>query len=369
MKILWLTWKDKKHPQAGGAETVNEELAKRLAVDGHEVIFLVGGFSGGVREETRDGFKVIRLGNRWTVYWQAYWYYKKNLKGWADLVIDEVNTIPFLAKFYVKEKNIIFIHQLCREIWFYQLWFPLSLIGYLTEPLYLRLLSDHPVITVSNSTKNDLLRFGFRSKNIQIISEGIELEPVEDLASIKKYDRPTLLSLGSIRPMKRTLDILRAFELAKQEIKDLRLIVAGAAEGRYGRKFLRAVARSAFKDDIEYLGPVDRIKKTEILQRSHLLLVTSVKEGWGLVVTEAASQGTPAIVYNVDGLRDSVKDGETGLICKEGRKDLLVRGLSMALINRDLYHKLRTQARDFSRQASQVKSYDGFKKILAEFYG
>jgi hypothetical protein len=42
VKILWLTWKDKKHPQAGGAEVVNEELAKHLAGDGHEVLFLVG---------------------------------------------------------------------------------------------------------------------------------------------------------------------------------------------------------------------------------------------------------------------------------------------------------------------------------------
>ena len=39
MKILWLTWKDRKNPLAGGAEVVNEELAKRLVKDGHEVIF------------------------------------------------------------------------------------------------------------------------------------------------------------------------------------------------------------------------------------------------------------------------------------------------------------------------------------------
>ncbi len=55
MKILWLTWKDIKHPLAGGAEVVNEELAKRLAKDGHEVLFLVGGFEGG---EGGSGYKL-----------------------------------------------------------------------------------------------------------------------------------------------------------------------------------------------------------------------------------------------------------------------------------------------------------------------
>lgn len=124
MKILWFTWKDRKNPLAGGAELVNEELAKRLAKDGHEVVFLVAGFPGGTLEEKIHGYKIIRLGNRWSVYWLAYRYYKKNLAGWADLVIDEINTIPFFAKFYVRERNVLFVHMLCREIWFYEMFPP-----------------------------------------------------------------------------------------------------------------------------------------------------------------------------------------------------------------------------------------------------
>jgi len=159
---VWFTWKDRQHPLAGGAEAVNEEIAKRLARDGHEVIFLVGGFKGSLPEEKIDGYKVVRLGNRWSVYWQAYRYYKKNLRGWADLVIDEVNTAPFFCQFYVhpvKSSNVLstfnfhlsskksprtflFVHQLCREIWFYELGFPLNLIGYTLEPIYLWLLRD-----------------------------------------------------------------------------------------------------------------------------------------------------------------------------------------------------------------------------------
>jgi hypothetical protein len=90
-------------------------------------------------------------------------------RGRPNLVIDEVNSIPFFAKFYAKEKNILLVHQLCRQIWFYQMFFPLSLIGYLLEPLYLRLLSDRKVITVSESTKRDLTRFGFKAENTSIM--------------------------------------------------------------------------------------------------------------------------------------------------------------------------------------------------------
>ncbi len=366
MKILWFTWKDRKHPLAGGAETVNEELAKRLAADGHEVIFLVGGFVGGPTEETINGYKIVRLGGRLSVYYEAYRYYKNNLVGWADLVIDEVNTIPFFCKLYVKEKNILFVHQLCREIWFYQLFFPFSLIGYLLEPLYLLLLNDCRVITVSESSKKDLLRHGFKTENIQIISEGIELEPVSDLSLIKKYEKPTLLSLGSIRAMKRTEHILRAFELAKKEIGGLQFIVAGEATSAYGRSFLREIARSPYKEDIHYLGLVDKEKKIEILQRSHLLAVTSVKEGWCLVVTEANSQGTPAVVYDVDGLRDSVKDGETGVACQENEETVLAKNIISILEDKARYEEMRERAHGEAKRVSFLKSYQEFIGITSQ---
>lgn len=360
MKVLWLTWKDKKNPRAGGAEFINESIAQRLVQDGHEVIFLVSGFKGGQPREVVDGYQVVRLGNRWFVYYLAYRYYQKNLKGWADLVIDEVNTIPFLAKLYVRERNILFVHQLCREIWFYEMAFPFNLLGYLLEPLYLRLLSDRQVITVSESSKRDLMRYGFREDRIAIIPEAIDLEPLEDLHQVHKYEHPTLLSLGTIRPMKRTHHIIRAFELAKQDIPELRLIVAGRAEGRYGKKVVNMIQRSRYASDIQYLGEVDRQTKTEILQSSHLLCVTSVKEGWGLIVTEAASQGTPAVVYDVDGLRDSVREGQAGWICKKNNPCVLASDLMQIIRDQQGYRRIQIKAFRYHKSYIDNNVYRSF---------
>jgi len=364
MKILWLTWKDRMHPLAGGAELVNEELAKRLVKDGHEVTFLVSGFRGGDQEEFKDGFKVVRLGNKWTVYWKAYRYYKQYLQEWPDLVIDEVNTIPFFAKFYVKQRNILFIHQLCRQIWFYEMIFPLSVIGYLLEPIYLWLLNDRKVITVSESTKKDMARFGFEEKNINIVSEGIELEPVESLEKIVKYDKPTILSLGSVRPMKRTDHIIKAFEIAKESVSELELVVAGDASSSFGRKVLGMIEESPYKDSIRYEGRVSREKKVELLQKSHVLCVTSIKEGWGLVVTEANSQGTSAVVYNVDGLRDAVKNNETGLIYDQNTSSNLSEMIVKLLQNRGLYESLRNNSWEWSKEINFDKSYQQFFNLI-----
>jgi glycosyltransferase involved in cell wall biosynthesis len=368
MNLLWFTWKDRRHPQAGGAEVVNEEIAKRLVRDGHEVIFSVGGFKGCPAEETIDGYRVVRLGNRWSVYWKAYWYYKKNLRGWADVVIDEINTVPFFCKFYVKEKNILFVHQFCREIWFYEMPFPIGLIGYIAEPIYLWLLSNRKVITVSESTKRDLVRYGFEPDNIAIVSEGIEIDPVSDLASVKKYERPTILALGAIRAMKRTDDVVRAFEIAKKSIPNLELIIAGDARGWYGAKTLAHVRNSRYTSSIRYLGKVNKEKKIELMQKSYVIAAAAVKEGWGLIVTEAASQGTPAVVYNVDGLRDSVKNGETGIICETNTPQNIARNIVKLLENKGEYERLRIAAWEWSKEITFKASYKNFIDVIKMWF-
>lgn len=362
-RILWLTWKDLSHPEAGGAELVNEEIAKRLIKNGYEVIFLVSGYKGSKKEEVVDGYKVVRLGNRWLVYYEAFKFYRTHLRAWPDLVIDEINTIPFFAKFYSGIKNIIFIHQLCREIWFYQMPFPLNLIGYLAEPIYLRLLNDRKVITVSQSTKHNLMNYGFKGNNIQIIHEGITLKPIKSLR-LKKFKNPTLLCLGAIRPMKRTHHAIKAFEAARKHIPNLKLMLAGKAIGSYGRKILSLLEKSDFRGNIKYLGSINEKKKIKLLQQCHLILVTSVKEGWGLVVTEANSQGTPAAVYNIDGLRDSVQHGITGVISQENNPKALGGEIVDLLKSEEKYLQIRKRAWQWSREFNFNNTYKDFVKII-----
>ena len=364
MKVLWFTWKDQTHPFAGGAEVVTGQICKRLAADGHEVILLAGGYGECQKEAVIDGYRGVRVGGQFSAYWCAYRYYKKNLVGWADIVIEEANIVPFFTQFYVTEKRLLFYHQLGRKVWLYQIFFPLNVIGYLIEPFYTFLLRKNTVITISESTKKDLQRFGFDGMRIHIISEGIDITCAKYIEKKNRIVEPILLSFGNVRAMKRTGHIIRAFEIAKKKMPQLKMVIVGSTNNSYGMRMLRKIEKSPYAGDITMYGRISPEQKKEIMRRGDVIAVTSIKEGWGLIVTEANSQGTPAVVYNVDGLCDSVRHDETGIICQKNTPQNLAENVLMLLQHRKKYDRLRRNAWMWSKNITFDKCYRDFMRII-----
>lgn len=363
MNILWLSWKDSQHPLAGGAEVVKREICRRLTRDGHSVIQITGGYPGSSTTSTLDGSVIVRVGGRFSVYFLAWRYYRKNLRGWADLVIDECNTVPFFASAYVSEKNSMVIYQLAREVWFYQMRWPLSIVGYLLEPIYLRFMNKNSVITICKSTRDRLLELGFKSKLIKIIRMATEAPAEKNIPLKDMSEGPVLMYFGSLREMKRPHHVVQAFVEAKTRIPNMSLIIAGEGSGAYLEKLKALVKLSRYSDSIIFTGRVSQEEKIQLMRRSHLIAVTSVREGWGLIVTEAAAQGTPAVVYDVDGLRDSVKNEITGLVTPCSPREL-ANGIIRLLSDESLYEKCRREAWEWSKELTFENSYNDFCKAL-----
>jgi len=365
VNVVWLSWKDKTHPQAGGAETVSSEIMLRLVRDGHSVLHITTRYPGSLSDETIDGVRTLRVGGRYGVYIRAWRTYKANgLDDWVDLVVDEMNTIPFASCFYSRRKNILLAYQLARTVWFYQICFPFSLLGYLAEPIYLRLIARQysKVLTESESTKQDMARYGFPQNRVHIFRIGMGLQPLKSLQA--KPNPAIVLSLGSVRPMKRTLDAIKAFEIARDEDASIRMVIAGDASGPYGSSVSKYVKHSRHAASITMKGRVTDRERLRLVKEASVILVTSVKEGWGLIVTEANSQGTPAIVYDTDGLRNSVQDGKTGLVVRNG--DFTAMGESIVQLHRnhELYSRLRESAWRWSNDFSFENSYQDFLRII-----
>ena len=203
-------------------------------------------------------------------------------------------------------------------------------------------------------------KYGFKKDNISVIPIALDLKPIENIDEVKKYDNFTICSLSAIRSMKKTIDQVKAFEIAKEKIPELRMKIAGEIFGNYGKKLLKYIRKSKYKKDIEYLGKINQEKKIQLLQKSHLICATSVKEGWGLIITEAASQGTPAVVYSVDGLKDTVNNKETGLICEKNNPYSLAENIIKLYKNNKLYKNIRIKSWEFSQNFFWNKTLNKF---------
>ncbi len=297
MRILVLNWRDLSHPAAGGAEVYTEQVLRRWAAAGHEVTLFAAAVAGRPAAELRDGYAVVRAGNRFTVYREARRWFQRHGRGRFDVVVDETNTVPFLAHEWVDDgaRTIALVHQTCEEIWHHNAPPLVAHLGRLAlEPRWLHRLSASPVLAVSDSTRDALARFGAR--DVTVVPEGYE--PPVALPVVGKESVPTAVFCGRMVSYKRPHDVMRAHQLARREIPDLRLWMIG------GGPLLDKLHAGA-PPGVEFVGRVSEGVKHDMMARAHVHLATSVREGWGLVVTEAAALGTPTIAYDVPGLRDS----------------------------------------------------------------
>ena len=358
MKILMFNWRDIKNPAHGGAEVLTHEIAKRLVAKGHEFTLFAAAFSGCKKEEIVDGVRIVRGGGQYSVYWQAFRHYKKHFQGKFDVVIDQINTIPFFTPFFVKEKKFSLVHQLCREVWFYEKALPVAIVGYLLEPIWLRLYRNVPAIAVSNSTKQDLKDRGFKS--VSVISEGINFRPLD---KIPEKEPNTFIFVARLKKAKRPDHAIRAVALAKEKIPKIRLWVVGSGEKRYVKHLKALAMENNLGNSVKFCGRVSQKKRNELMGKAQAILVTSVREGWGLIVTEANACGTPAIGYNVHGLKDSIKDGKTGLLTEE-KPEAMANVIIRILDNKKIRQKLSKNSLKDSKKFEWITASTQFIKAI-----
>ncbi len=343
IRILILNWRCPRHPHTGGAERFTHEVARRLVARGHAVEWFSSSFKGAPCEEELDGVRMVRAGNRWTVYWNAFRRYRKIVYQNFDVVIDEVNVVPFFTPLWCKLPVFMLIHQLAREIWWYEASAPLNVFGFLVEPLYLRFYRNVNVLTVSTSTRDDLHRMGFKGV-VTLVPEGVE---TIQHVSAEKPVTPSFLYVGRLVPSKRIEHILLAMARFREATGTGSLWLVGGGSPRYERSILRLARRLGLEDAITFCGRMSASDKHQLMARSHALLMTSVREGWGLVVTEANACGTPAIVYDVPGLRDSVRHESTGLVVKP-RPEFLAEAMIRLTRDQRFYSVLVAGAQKWS---------------------
>jgi len=341
----------------GGAEVFTREVATRWVEAGHEVTLFTSEFPGSKAEEFLGGVRVVRAGGQYSVYGKAKRYYEKCFsKENYDIVIDEVNTRPFFTPKFVnnEERVVALIHQLAREYWFYETPFPVSYIGYhFLENRWLKNYVDVPTVTVSESSRQDLLSLGY--KRVFVVPEGLNFTPLSVVP--EKVLKPVVVFAGRLKRAKRPDHAVKAFKIVKYKVPEAELWVLG--DGPFRRNLEKMAC-----DGVKFFGAMPNIERRNLIRTAWVLVNPSVREGWGLNVIEANALGVPCVAYDVGGLRDSVRNGETGLLAEAGNITQLAEKIITLLREEELRKKLGRNALAYANKFSWESTAKEFMAIL-----
>lgn len=364
MNVLILNWRDIKNPASGGAEILTYEIAKYLVKHGVNVTWFTSGYKGSRDNEVVDGISIIRKGDWWSVHVYAVFYYFKELRKTTDVIIDEVHWFPFFSRIYAKNKTILLACEVAKNLFFNVFPFPVSYLFRMIEKIYLLIYRNSKVLAISPSTKNDLVMERFKSRNIHVLPMGLSVPK-----NTKKYSKEkniTFISVGRLNKQKGSEDLLNTFAEIKKTIYNSKLWIIGSANDSYMQRLKDLAKKLRIEKDVKFFGYVPEMKKFEYMSKAHILLVPSVHEGWGLTVQEAAYCGTPAVVYNVSGLRDTVINNKTGLIIRYNTPASMAAG-AISILEKQEYKRISNNCKAHAKSLSWEITGRQTLKILMNF--
>ncbi|MCU0329769.1 MAG: glycosyltransferase family 4 protein [Candidatus Kapabacteria bacterium] len=316
MHILVLNWQDRTHPQAGGAEVHLHEIFSRIVAKGHSVTLFCCAYEGAPARETIDGIQVIRLGNRSTFNWGVRrWWRREGRHLGADIVVDDINKIPFFTPHYVDIPLVGLIHHFFGDTIFQEAGVLSGHYVSYFERQIGKVYRSTPIIVVSESTRKEAIERGIPAENISIVYNGIDPHSFPMTVGTKEHV-PTVTYFGRLKRYKSVHHLIQAFAIVRERIPSARLRILGTGDDRSHLENL--VHSLGMNDAVVFHGYVSRDDKVRLLSSSHVVVNTSVKEGWGITNLEANACGTPVVVSDVPGLRDSVRQGDSGLMYPYG---------------------------------------------------
>lgn len=371
MNILVLSWRDPKHPLAGGAEQSVLEHAKGWLKAGNEITWFSSHFPGSVTTETMDGIKIVRNGYQYLgVQIAAIFYYFRNIKN-IDLVVDQFHGFPFFTPLYVKKPKLALVQEVAGKVWLLNpLPFPINFIvgvlGLVFEPFIFLLYKKVQFMTGSESAKLEISKLGIPLKNITVVPHGVILPSHTPLHRSYILNRKSFVItyLGTLAKDKGIEDAIECFSLLDKAGKYNFWVIGKPETDDYFEKLKSKISDLGLNGKIKLWGRVSDEKKFELLAKSHVLVNPSAHEGWGLVNIEANAMGTPVVAYKSAGLIDSVKEGQSGMFCKENTPESLAKAVVVLLQSKEKYSSFHLRARKWAKNFNWTLSQNTSLKLI-----
>lgn len=344
MRIVAVNWQDLENPLGGGAETHLHEILERLAAWGHEVVLLCGGWPGCPPRATRGGVEIHRVGTRQSFAFLARRYWQRELRRRAfDVLYEDINKVPLYTTRWGASHVVAVVPHLFGGAAFQELNPVLATAVWLAERPLARAYRGVPFQAISESTADDLAARGVPRGDIVVIPPGVSYEHYTP-APAQRAPHPTFAYLGRLKRYKGVDIVIRSF--ARLRHPDAVLEIAGAGDHRPA---LESLVRSLdLEGRVRFLGFVTEQEKLALLRRAWAVALASPKEGWGLTNVEAEACGTPVVASDSPGIRESVRDGETGFLTKHGDIEAMAAAMERFASSPALVSQMGARARAFA---------------------
>lgn len=318
LRVLVLNERDSHHPRSGGAEIHVAEIFRRLAARGIDVTLLTSGFPGAASESTDEGMHILRLGRIRYYYPRAIWHCaRETRRGRYDVVVECLNKLPYQSPLYSAVPVVAIAHHLFGESAFLQVPWHVAATVWTLERTIPWLYRDVPFVSISESTRDDLVARGISPAQIEVHHCGIRRPTVE--APPFSSRAPRVVYVGRLERYKQVDVLLRAVARLSATHPDIAIDIIGRGADR---ERLEQVARDVGVDArTHFVGFVDDAERDRLIAAARVSVCPSTKEGWGLTVIESNALGTPVVASDAPGLRDSVDQGRTGFLVPDADVD------------------------------------------------
>jgi len=337
-------------------------LFRRLAKE-YDITILADGGKFSRPVESIDGLSYVNLSGR-LVRARVILRFLRELARTSDLVIDHGDVaVPWFTPLFTRKPRVTIIHQLVREIFFYEFPEPLSGLGYLSEKALYQLYARSRIVAASQSTADDLLALGIPRERIAVIAPGCSNISSAQVP-LSERSQWVIGCVSRLVHYKGIQYALKAMANVINDHPDARLEIAGI--GPYQVELQRIVHRLGIGRNISFLGRISEDRKFRLYSESRAMISPSIKEGYGISVIEANSLGTPVVGWNVSGLRDSIKHNRTGLLAPFPDEDKLAECLELVLTDNATWERLSDAAWKWAQTHSWDVASDDFRKVIVE---
>ncbi|MBN2379291.1 glycosyltransferase family 4 protein [candidate division WOR-3 bacterium] len=361
LKILAINWQDWQAPQKGGAEFYLKEILVRLVEWGHDITLLGHGYPGAPHKEVLDGIKVIRTGSRNTFNYHLYGMPIRNFirNNDFDVILDDLNKIPFYTPLWSGSTPVVGIvmHVFRKDI-FKETNILAGSYVYWTERLIPRIYGKGLFGCVGDSGREELIEMGMKRERIEVLQVGVL--PVFQ-PGFRKRER-LIVSVGRLMRYKCIDHVLYGMKELKERGVDCSCEITGTGEEEDNLK--RLINKLGIENRVKMLGWVPLHEIVKLYQRAAVAVQPSVKEGWGLLATDAGACATPVVAARVPGLSDSVIDGKTGFLYEHGNISQMADYLQKLLTDEKLRRKMGQANLEWARTLTWDKVAGRVERML-----